>query len=331
MPLKISVIITCYNLEKYIAECVDSIVAQSRIPDEIILADDASVDNTIAHAVEKFPNIIVIKQPKNQGALLNTLSGLKIATGDIVAFIDGDDIWSKFKVERVMNEFSNDSSVFMVTHNHRRVDQLGNPTHIKDDTHRNMDFVSGCKDDRLQQKLLKKSGMERRGFWFGSAYSFRREVFDLSHFNYYISITDLSKYSYLDLVLGPYLIRKNLNHKIVYLSDVYFDYRVHSAGSAAGKTVEKQLDAFKKLRSTNELTRNILLSIEFDNNLFIRYENILMEYDYLSYLYCKNYIAALVYFIKLFKFFIEEKKIKKELLRLILVISFGPKIFLKLK
>lgn len=331
MNLKISVIVTSYNLEKYISDCIKSIVEQSLKPDEIILVDDASTDNTIELALKIYPNLKVIKQPCNKGAFLNTLSGLNIASNDIIAFMDGDDIWSKFKLEKVMNEFLKDSSVFMVTHNHRRVDHKGNPTHIKDETHRNMDLIFSNKDSLLQQNLLKKSGMERRGFWFGSAYSFRRDVLDLDDFNLHIDINDLTKNAYLDLVLGPYLIRKNLNRKIVYLSDVYFDYRIHSAGSAVGKTVEKQLSVLKKLRATNELTRKILLANGYDNEIFNRYENIITEYDYMGKLYSKEYISAISYFYKLIVFFKHEKKIKKEFFRLIIVLIFGPKIFLKFK
>ena len=94
---KISVIIPCYNVERYIAECLDSIINQTIGLEcmEIILIDDASTDNTVAILQEyeaKYPEqVMVIMCEKNgrQGTARNI--GLSYASGKYISFVDSDD------------------------------------------------------------------------------------------------------------------------------------------------------------------------------------------------------------------------------------------------
>src|SRR5215468_2051335 len=114
--MKISTVIILYNLEKYIDDAIQSVLRQTRQPDEIIVVDDCSTDGS-ADIVAKYSHrIIHIKQEKNIGALKNTLSGLKAATGDVVAFLDGDDIWMPKKLEAIEKEFLQDEAVVLVSH-----------------------------------------------------------------------------------------------------------------------------------------------------------------------------------------------------------------------
>lgn len=94
---KISVIIPCYNVEKYIDECLESVISQSVGLDrlEIILVDDASTDSTVDKIKEfekLYPdNVMVILCDKNgrQGTARNI--GMSYATGEYISFVDSDD------------------------------------------------------------------------------------------------------------------------------------------------------------------------------------------------------------------------------------------------
>lgn len=90
---KISIIVPVYNVEKYLEQCLDSIVAQSHKNLEIILIDDGSTDqsgNICDRYANKDNRIKVIHQP-NGGAASAKNSGLRIATGNYLAFVDSDD------------------------------------------------------------------------------------------------------------------------------------------------------------------------------------------------------------------------------------------------
>ena len=94
MP-KVSVIIPVYNVEKYLRECIDSVVNQTLKDIEIICIDDGSTDNSVNILKEyasKDDRFIILEQA-NQGAGAARNKGLDIAQGEFVAFMDGDDLY----------------------------------------------------------------------------------------------------------------------------------------------------------------------------------------------------------------------------------------------
>lgn len=89
----ISVIVTAYNIEDYLSRCVESLLAQTYKPMEIILVDDGSEDGTSKLCddyAEKCRSIYVIHQ-KNAGPSAARNAGLAIAKGDYIGYVDGDD------------------------------------------------------------------------------------------------------------------------------------------------------------------------------------------------------------------------------------------------
>ena len=96
--MQISVIIPAYNAAETLAETLDSVAHQTRQPDEIILVDDGSNDKTVAIAMvhSLAPKII---STSNQGAAAALNLGISAATGDVLAFLDADDLWLEVKTE----------------------------------------------------------------------------------------------------------------------------------------------------------------------------------------------------------------------------------------
>jgi glycosyltransferase involved in cell wall biosynthesis len=84
---KVSVIIICYNEERYIAECLSSVVAQDYKPIEIIVADDGSTDNTV-EIIKKYK--VSLLQLEHKGTAYTRNFAAKKATGDILVFLDAD-------------------------------------------------------------------------------------------------------------------------------------------------------------------------------------------------------------------------------------------------
>jgi len=329
--MKVSVIITSFNLSNFIEECVYSVVNQTYRPFEIIIADDCSSDNTIDLALKICKDIIVVRQSKNSGALLNSLAGLNKASGDIVSFIDGDDTWPLQKLDRVVKEFNRDPNVYFVTHNHRRVNSQGRPLGVMDETHRNLRRLAYYINEEKRQEFLRQSVLLRKGIWFGSAYSMRRKSIPLEFFNNIVKDNPNAKFAYLDLVIAPFVVQVNLNGKIVYVDDLVFDYRIHTTNSAHSNTYEKQLMALKRGRSTNLITQDVLSKTNSPAFVLNAYDMHLREYDYLEALYSGKKIRALILFKELLVHFINRDIILKETARLFSVFLMGSNLFLKIK
>ena len=93
----ISVIVPVYNAQRYLAEAIQSILAQGRQPDEIIVVDDGSTDGSAAIA-GKFADKIRFFQQENKGAGAARNLGVKMCTGSLLAFLDADDTWTPNKL-----------------------------------------------------------------------------------------------------------------------------------------------------------------------------------------------------------------------------------------
>lgn len=94
---RISIVITAYNVEKYINECIDSVVAQKAENDEIIVVNDQSTDKTLDLLKEYGDHIKVINNNENVGPGMSRRIGIEAAEGEYVLLLDGDDyLQSKF-------------------------------------------------------------------------------------------------------------------------------------------------------------------------------------------------------------------------------------------
>lgn len=106
---KISVIVTSYNHEKYIKDCIDSILMQKGIFDlEVIIGDDSSTDNTrtiLEDYQKKYPETItLLPLTDNMGVTKNLQRCLKEASGKYVAICEGDDYWTDpYKLHKQAN------------------------------------------------------------------------------------------------------------------------------------------------------------------------------------------------------------------------------------
>lgn len=104
--MKVSFILPIYNVEKYLSECVESILAQTYRDFEILLVDDGSSDNCPALCDEwaKKDNRIKALHKSNGGLSDARNYGLEHAQGDYVVFVDSDDFWvNKDCLQRLMN------------------------------------------------------------------------------------------------------------------------------------------------------------------------------------------------------------------------------------
>ena len=113
MNKKISIALCAYNGEKYIREQIESLIRQTRKPDEIIVSDDNSNDSTVKIIKDTLNNtdidlVVNINNP-GLGVFKNFEKAISLCTGDIIFTCDQDDIWKKDKLEKMINAFDNET------------------------------------------------------------------------------------------------------------------------------------------------------------------------------------------------------------------------------
>nr|AXL96474.1 glycosyltransferase [Providencia alcalifaciens] len=108
----VSIIMPCYNSERFIVESINSVLDQSYKFFELIIVNDASTDNSVnLISSYKDSRIVLINLEKNEGVSSARNKGLSIAKGDYIAFIDSDDIWISNKLEKQIELLNKDWDV----------------------------------------------------------------------------------------------------------------------------------------------------------------------------------------------------------------------------
>jgi glycosyltransferase involved in cell wall biosynthesis len=108
--LRLSIAMCTYNGAQYLQEQLDSIAAQSRLPDELVVCDDRSSDSTteiVKSFMSKvsFPVRIHINE-ENIRIIKNFEKAISLCTGDIIALCDQDDVWKPNKLEKILTAFA---------------------------------------------------------------------------------------------------------------------------------------------------------------------------------------------------------------------------------
>jgi len=107
--MKFSIAMCTYNGARYLREQLESIAAQTRLPDELIICDDLSGDET-REIIKDFASKTTISvrfylNQKNLGIIKNFEKAIELCTGDIIALCDQDDVWKMNKIERLEQIF----------------------------------------------------------------------------------------------------------------------------------------------------------------------------------------------------------------------------------
>ncbi|MSP89463.1 MAG: glycosyltransferase family 2 protein [Alphaproteobacteria bacterium] len=97
--MKVSVYIPCFNGARHIAQCIASLLAQSHAPDEIVVVDDGSADDS-AKIADTYP-VKLVRHDCNMGLATARNTGISATSGDIVASIDADCFASRDWLERL--------------------------------------------------------------------------------------------------------------------------------------------------------------------------------------------------------------------------------------
>lgn len=250
----ISIIIPAYNIENHIASCLDSLLNQTYKNIEIIAIDDGSSDRTgeiIDKYAEKYKNIKVIHKDNN-GVSAARNSGIDIASGDYIGFVDGDDTVDEEMFEILINNaIKYDADISHCGYKMvfpSRVDYYHNTEVLID-----QDNKSGLKD------LLAGDKVEP-GLW-NKIYN--KDLFKDIRINENIRINE-------DLLANYYLFKKS--SKSIFYDKCLYNYTLRKNSAATSKiNINKIIDPIK-------VKKEILEDLGKESDLYnLAYERYIMS------------------------------------------------------
>jgi glycosyltransferase involved in cell wall biosynthesis len=101
----VSCIVPCFNGSRFLQECLASVLAQTHRPLEVIVVDDGSTD-TSSEVVHRFGDAVNYHRRENGGPAAACNTGLALARGEFIAFLEQDDLWVEGKTERQLAELA---------------------------------------------------------------------------------------------------------------------------------------------------------------------------------------------------------------------------------
>lgn len=225
MKSGITVIVPCYNVEKYIEKCIQSLINQTYSNLEIILVDDCSTDNTckiIDKYVKKYKNIKCIKNDKNSGAGFSRNKALKEAKFDYISFIDSDDYIESNYYESMMKQMKKEKSDLIVCDIYVKYDNV----------------------DGTNQRSVACDGKVEK-------YNFINNGLAASPCNKIFKKSDLLKYPFPEGIMNEDIATVMAiiinSKKISYNNEVYYNYIQRKSSVQNSSLNKSRLDIFKSL------------------------------------------------------------------------------------
>ena len=228
--MKVSVIITSYNQEKYLDEAIQSVIQQECKPYEIIICDDYSTkDNSIeliSSYARRYPDLIIpIFQPRNVGIPANRNAGFRAARGDFITSLDGDDRYLQGKLKQEI-EVQKKTDADIVYSNQTCIGELGRKLYKKRYCFRKQRegdlFESICTITwpGPREMLIRKKCFDEIGFM----------------------NEELKTYEDWD-----FLIRLSKKYRFVACKSILVEHRIHAASIQYQSNVDGQLDRMIKV------------------------------------------------------------------------------------
>ena len=286
----VSLIVPVYNVAPYLREALDSVVNQTYKDLEIIIVDDGSTDGSasICEEYAASDNRIKLVHQPNNGLSGARNTGLELATGDFVSFIDSDDSVSLVFVESLVNAIVSSSASIAICRL-SSIDTSGNmsgvaaksvfPT-IKAGVFEREDALRALVDERMSVNVCNKL--------------FRRELWS--------DIRFLEGHVYEDALPEFKLFDKS--ERVVLVDEALYNYRQRTDSITSSVSMDKISDCMLAHYSVSEFIRNGLSDV-ISESLYLKKHQRLLSFLIVSY-------------IKLIKSRAEDKALERDLRKLIL-------------
>src|SRR5690606_23659622 len=261
MP-KFSVVISVFNKEKYIAETLKSVLAQTFTDFEVVILNDGSTDNSEAEILKfKDPRIRYFSK-ENRGASAARNFTIQQAEANFIALMDADDYWYPFYLEeqnRLLNEFPNESVFATATEVKRNGKAFKNTYSIRT-IGKDSILVDYFEASQLDSVLLSISTVLKKEV-FANVGWYDPEIKSGEDTDLYVRIGLKHKVVFSPKVCATYVVRKNsLFQSIKKLEE--------KANFKAYESFEKDNPALKKFLDLNRYSLCILAKLEDNKKAF---------------------------------------------------------------
>ena len=170
LPL-ISVIVPTFNYGSFIQEALESIFHQDYPTDriEVVVVDDGSTDNTKG-IIYNYMGKITYSYQDNIGVAAARNKGISLAKGEIITFLDADDVWYPNRIRRIVEEFRRSSEIGLVYHTVEVINSKGKTIHNY--------LLNNSKHKKNPKKYLLSDIANGKVFCGGSSFSFTKALLE---------------------------------------------------------------------------------------------------------------------------------------------------------
>lgn len=211
MP-KVSVVVPTYNREEYICETIDSILAQTFTDFEVVIVDDGSKDNTLAKLEQYGNKIKVVRQPNSERAVARN-NGVQNSTGDLIAFVDSDDVWIKDKLEKQVEVLDNNPDVICSNGLCLRIDENSNK--IQTAKRQTVGHSGDVFEELLFRNFIVSPTPVVRRAYFEKSGGFETKYIPYEDWQLWLKVSTLGKFHYLNRPLAYYRVHSEQSVQLV--------------------------------------------------------------------------------------------------------------------
>jgi glycosyltransferase involved in cell wall biosynthesis len=201
---RVSVIIPVYNGVRFIAEAVSSALSQTHQDIEVVVVNDGSPDTSkdIIQPLLRDPRVKYHEQA-NSGVANARNTGIRLSTGEYIAFLDQDDLWDPSKLARQVAYMEKNPAVALVHSDIVFIDAQGHPISTPDWAWV-QDASGNCLDDLVMgNRIATLTAMVRRGYLDGVGW-FRQEVAPADDWDLWLRLAARHPFGFIPEPLGLY-------------------------------------------------------------------------------------------------------------------------------
>lgn len=241
---KVSVIVAIYNVEEYLERCLNSLVNQTLREIEIILIDDGSTDNSskICDDYAKKDRRIVVIHKKNQGLGMARNSGLDLATGEYVVFVDSDDFVVKNAYQEMYETIKLNNADMLIT-NYYEFDTKNNIAKELNTIYKTR-IVEGEQIKKIACQMLGANPIEQGAEDIGMSVwknMYSRRFIEENQLRFYSEREFVSEDAIFQLMAIPKM------KKLSMLTNCYYYYCKNESQSLSSTFRESKFEEYKKL------------------------------------------------------------------------------------